>query len=432
MEFKLPRGMRDIVPEDYRYLEMVREAFIETCRLFNFKLMEPSPLEMLSTLEAKSGEAIKDEIYFFKDKGDRDVGLRFDLTIGTARYVASKRDMQLPARIGTFGSMFRYDEPQYGRYRWFYQWNVEIFGAKSIHAEAEIIDLTSSILLRVGLRDIVIRIGDRRISESYISNVLGVSDLEIISIMLRLLDKRSKKSEEEIIREGIGKNIDPDTLRSLLNFSGVVGTLDGLLSQLKVVGYDGIDGDLPRLVHQLKAKGIDNIQIDLGLVRGLDYYTGIVFEVFDNQSKVGALAGGGRYDSLPKMFGRPELGAVGAAGGIERTIIVMQERKLESERNMSERFVYIAYAQPEFKEEVATLCTELRGGNIPATYDLADKSLRKQFEAASSMRSSLVIIIGRSEVSNHEVTIRNMATGSEVRVSRAKVRSSVFEQLKIS
>jgi len=424
--------MRDIVPEDYRYLEVVREAFIETCRLFNFKLMEPSPLEMLSTLEAKSGEAIKDEIYFFKDKGDRDVALRFDLTIGTARYVASKRDMQLPARIATFGSMFRYDEPQYGRYRWFYQWNVEIFGAKSIHAEAEVIDLTSSILMRVGLRDIVIRIGDRRISESYVSNVLGVNDSGISSIMLRLLDKRAKKSEDEIIQEGIRKKIDSDKLRSLLNFSGVAGSMDGLLPQLKVVGYDTIDGDLPRLVRQLRARGIVNIEIDLGLVRGLDYYTGIVFEVFDNQSKVGALAGGGRYDSLPQIFGRPELTAVGAAGGVERTIIVIQEKQLESRRNISERFVYIASAQPEFKDEVAKLSTELRAGNIPATCDLSDKSLRKQFESASSMGSSLVIIIGKSEVSNNEVTVRNMASGSEVRIARANVTGFVIDQLKIS
>jgi len=424
--------MRDIVPEDYRYLEVVREAFIETCRLFNFKLMEPSPLEMLSTLEAKSGEAIKDEIYFFKDKGDRDVALRFDLTIGTARYVASKRDMQLPARIATFGSMFRYDEPQYGRYRWFYQWNVEIFGAKSIHAEAEVIDLTSSILMRVGLRDIVIRIGDRRISESYVSNVLGVNDSGISSIMLRLLDKRAKKSEDEIIQEGISKKIDSDKLRSLLNFSGVAGSIDGLLPQLKVVGYDTIDGDLPRLVRQLRARGIVNIEIDLGLVRGLDYYTGIVFEVFDNQSKVGALAGGGRYDSLPQIFGRPELRAVGAAGGVERTIIVIQEKQLESRRKISERFVYIASAQPEFKDEVAKLSTELRAGNIPATCDLSDKSLRKQFESASSMGSSLVIIIGKSEVSNNEVTVRNMASGSEVRIARANVTGFVIDQLKIS
>ncbi len=424
--------MRDIVPEDYRYLEVVREAFIETCRLFNFKLMEPSPLEMLSTLEAKSGEAIKDEIYFFKDKGDRDVALRFDLTIGTARYVASKRDMHLPARIATFGSMFRYDEPQYGRYRWFYQWNVEIFGAKSIYAEAEVIDLTSSILMRVGLRDIVIRIGDRRISESYVSNVLGVNDSGISSIMLRLLDKRAKKSEDEIIQEGISKKIDSDKLRSLLNFSGVAGSMDGLLPQLKVVGYDAIDGDLPRLVRQLRARGIVNIEIDLGLVRGLDYYTGIVFEVFDNQSKVGALAGGGRYDSLPQIFGRPELRAVGAAGGVERTIIVIQEKQLESRRNISERFVYIASAQPEFKDEVAKLSTELRAGNIPATCDLSDKSLRKQFESASSMGSSLVIIIGKSEVSNNEVTVRNMASGSEVRIARANVTGFVIDQLKIS
>ncbi|MCP8318098.1 MAG: ATP phosphoribosyltransferase regulatory subunit, partial [archaeon] len=125
MKFQLPRGMRDLEPEDFELLERIRSNFLEVTKIFGFKLMEPSPIELLSTLEAKSGPTISDEIYCFKDKGGRELGLRFDLTVGLTRFVASRRDLQLPIKLCSFSSMWRYDEPQYGRYRWFYQWDAE-------------------------------------------------------------------------------------------------------------------------------------------------------------------------------------------------------------------------------------------------------------------------------------------------------------------
>ena len=152
MEFKLPRGMRDIEPAEYAIIEEVREAFKQTCKVFNFRIMEPSPIEMLSTLEAKGDLAIRDEIYYFKDKGDRELGLRFDLTVGITRNITQKKGIVLPVKIGTFGSMFRYDEPQYGRYRWFHQWNAEIYGENELEAEAEIIDFTTFLFNILGLK----------------------------------------------------------------------------------------------------------------------------------------------------------------------------------------------------------------------------------------------------------------------------------------
>ncbi|MBI4258246.1 MAG: ATP phosphoribosyltransferase regulatory subunit, partial [Thaumarchaeota archaeon] len=124
--------MRDIEPDDYSLLEKVRDAFSETCRVLGFRQMEPSPLELLSTLEAKSGAGIREEIYHFTDKGGRDVGLRFDLTVGLTRFVASRRDLSMPLKLAAFSSMWRYDEPQHGRFRWFYQWDAEIFGAAGV------------------------------------------------------------------------------------------------------------------------------------------------------------------------------------------------------------------------------------------------------------------------------------------------------------
>ena len=150
MQFSLPRGLRDISPEEAEGFEIVRNAFTETCRIFDYKLMEPSSLEMLQTLEAKSGPAIRDEIYFFKDKNDRDLGLRFDLTVGITRHVASKRELAPPVRLGSFASVWRYDEPQYGKYRWFYQWDAELFGPSNAEADAEVIEFAWSLFRKLG------------------------------------------------------------------------------------------------------------------------------------------------------------------------------------------------------------------------------------------------------------------------------------------
>ena len=123
MKLELPRGLRDIEPEEFKKVEWLREKFMETLDLFGFNKMELSPIENLSTLETKSGPSIVNEIYYFKDKAQRDLGLRFDLTVGISRYISSRRDLEFPIKIGSFSGVWRYDEPQHGRYRWFYQWD---------------------------------------------------------------------------------------------------------------------------------------------------------------------------------------------------------------------------------------------------------------------------------------------------------------------
>src|SRR5688572_4709658 len=136
--------MRDLEAQEFADISFVRDKFFETARAFNFRLMEPSPLELLSTLEAKSGAEISSEIYAFKDKGDREVALRFDLTIGLTRYVAQRRDLKLPVKVASFAGVWRYDEPQAGRFRYFHQWDVEIYGPFSIESDAEVIEFVSS------------------------------------------------------------------------------------------------------------------------------------------------------------------------------------------------------------------------------------------------------------------------------------------------
>src|SRR2546427_1997619 len=189
--------MRDIEPKESSTIEYIRQKFIETSNLFGFQFMEPSPIELVSVIETKSGPSIRNEIYYFTDKGDREVALRFDFTIGITRYAVSQKSMKLPAKFSTFGGVWRYDEPQKGRYRFFHQWDVEIYGEPNIESDAEIIDFTSKFFTNLKLENIVIDICDRELIESYIKDIFK-SDSNIVSDILRAVDKRSEEHTSEL------------------------------------------------------------------------------------------------------------------------------------------------------------------------------------------------------------------------------------------
>ena len=423
MAFKLPRGMRDLEPEDYSLLERIREAFVETCKLFGFKLMEPSPIEMLSTLEAKSGAGIKDEIYCFKDKSGRDVGLRFDLTVGITRYVASRRDLQLPIKLASFGGMWRYDEPQYGRYRWFYQWDAEIFGPSCIEADAEVIDLTSSLLERLGLTDVVIRIGDRKLVEDFIRKKLRVEDDSIILEMLRALDKLGKKEPSKLIDEYEAKGVKRPYLERLMELTKIKGDPDKVLRELD----QELDSSaLSKLSDVLRARGMKNFEIDLSIVRGLDYYTGIVFEAYTGDERLGAIAGGGRFDILPKVFGRQDIGATGVAGGVERTMLALSRTQ---KKTADATLVFIGLVGRELMSVAMRIASELRRKGIATDVELLGRSLRRQLEDVSSRRIPFFVIVAPKEYSEGKVVLRDMVKAEEEAVNIEELASSIRQRL---
>ena len=156
--------MKDLQYDELKTITLIRDKFVETAEIFDFNQIEPSTLEFQSTLEAKSGPSIIDEIYSFIDKGGRDIALRFDLTIGLSRFVSMRRDLKLPVKLSSFGGVWRYDEPQLGRYRYFHQWDIEIFGSADVDADAEVIEFVSFFLRKLGI-DFVIAINHRSILE---------------------------------------------------------------------------------------------------------------------------------------------------------------------------------------------------------------------------------------------------------------------------
>ena len=408
----LPRGMKDFDSNEMTKIEFVRQKFLETAEIFGFKLMEPSPIELLSVLEAKSGPSIKDEIYQFKDKGDREVALRFDFTVGLTRYVASQKTLKLPARFSSFGGVWRYDEPQKGRYRFFHQWNIETFGNLNLDYDAEIIEFTSRFFDNLTLQNIVIDINHRKLVESYIIQVLESNETSSLADMFRAVDKIQKKSKNEILQEYKQKGYSSEKLEKILEFSSIKGTPLEIQQNFDTSGLDGWD-ELCTLYDSLKNIGIDNIRINFGIVRGLDYYSGIVFEAYDSTSDLGALVGGGRYDSLPNAFGRNDLGATGVAGGIERIILRLDAQGISC--TTSNETMSVLYVNDELKPRAIECASRLRKLGISTSVDLTGKSLKKQMEISTN--SKFCVIFAPKEFSEEQIVLRNMTDRTEKKIS---------------
>jgi histidyl-tRNA synthetase len=372
--------------------------------------MDPSPIELLSVLETKSGPAIRDEIYYFKDKGDREVALRFDFTVGLTRYAASQKSMRLPAKISAFGGVFRYDEPQKGRYRYFHQWDVEIYGKPGLESEAEIIEFTSRLFDSLLLKNITIDINHRNLVESFINKTFDSTDRKLVADMLRAIDKIQKKSKQEILDE-FKDSYDIQKLEKILEFSQIKGTIQEIEKKLDVLELQSWD-ELKHLVESLENRGVSNVRINFGIVRGLDYYSGMVFEVFDKHSTLGALAGGGRYDSLTKAFGREDIGATGVAGGVERIILTMQDQGVISQ--IKENRISVLYVNQEMQKVAMSIASLLRLNGITTDIDLVGRKLHKQIENATE--SKYCIIVAPEELEQGKVVLKSMQDGIESQV----------------
>ena len=408
MELSLPRGVSDIEPDRYRLQARVRDSFEEVCRLYDFQLMEPASLEHLGTLRVKSGQDIDKEIYTFKDKGGRDVGLRFDLTVGVTRYVCSRKDLRLPAKMAAFGAIWRYDEPQYGRYRWAHQWDLEIYGPPSVEADAEVLDASSAIVGKAGVTDFTVKVGDRRVVEEFIRKELKISDEKRTVELMRALDKVEKKTPSELTAEYVAKGFRAEDLGRLLEFGKLRGPPDKVLSKIRELHLES-GGELGELADILDSRGISNVEYNLSIVRGIDYYTGIVFEATDNKNpRLGSLFGGGRYDALPRLMGRPDLSATGAAGGIERTAMSLPLAEMGTKP-----LVYVAVAGKTASAAAMRFQKELRDAGIPSDGPLAPKALSRQMEDARRLGASWTAILGEKEVRAESVTLRDMKSGDE-------------------
>ena len=408
MDLSLPRGVDDIEPDRYSRQDRVRRAFEEVSRLFNFRVMEPASLEHLNTLRAKSGEGVDKEIYSFRDKGGRDLGLRFDLTVGITRYVCSRKGLRLPVKLSATGGIWRYDEPQYGRYRWSHQWDLEVFGPPSVSADAEVVDASAAILRKSGLSDFTVKVGDRRVVEDYVRKRMGINEQERAIELMRALDKVEKKTPADLRTEYAAKGFEGKQVDEVLAFGRLRGAPDEVLAKASELKLESV-GELRTLADNLDSRGLKNVEYNMSIVRGIDYYTGIVFEAADAKNpRLGSLFGGGRYDALPKIFGRPDLSATGAAGGIERIAMSLGESQ-----GALAPVAYVAVAGASATSYALKVQKALREAGVPCEASLGPKALSKQMEDASRLGAAWTVITGEKEAKLGSVTIRDMKTGEE-------------------
>lgn len=400
MKLDLPRGMKDLQYEELKNISFIRDKFVETSEIFDFNQMEPSTLELLSTLEAKSGPSIIEETYSFIDKGGRDIALRFDLTIGLSRFVSTRRDLKLPLKLSSFGGVWRYDEPQLGRYRYFHQWDIEIFGSADVDADAEVIEFVSSFLRKLGI-DFVIAINHRSILEEYLAKFLGITDNLVVSEMLRAIDKLSKKSSKQIINE-YKEKLDPNSLEKFIQFVSFNGPPERILDIDKIREFHS-SSTLINLFDSLKSRNVKNIMVDFRIVRGLDYYSGIVFEAKEPSLQIGSLVGGGRYDKLTEAFGRKDLYATGAAGGVERILTAIKDK---STKVSQRQLIYVAYGSKQEKKFALEVVSILRNLGYSADYDINSRNINKQFHEASIKNALAIIIVSQDEFKKGIVTIK--------------------------
>ncbi|HJY09609.1 MAG TPA: histidine--tRNA ligase [Nitrososphaeraceae archaeon] len=416
MNAELPRGMRDLDSDTLEGINYVREKFFESAHVFNFTTMEPSPIETLQTLETKSGPSISEEIYSMTDKGGRNIGLRFDLTVGLTRFVTRRRDLKMPLKIASFGGVWRYDEPQSGRYRYFHQCDLEIYGSQKLTSDAEIIEFMYSFLRKLGL-DVTIEINNRLLVEEFVRKKLNISDAALVCEVFRIMDKVTKKGSQAILKE-YGNKIDGSILEKLIAFSSIRAVNPDSIDNIQVLRLENWR-TMTELMEMLESRGIRNAAINLGIVRGLDYYSGVVFEAYDTKANLGALVGGGRYDRLTELFGRKNLGATGAAAGVERILLALRQRNLIQKSHS--HVVYVAFAPDIIKTKVMQLVSALRSNGFVIEYDLQDRTLTKQLEDASSKNTSVAIILAPKELERGEIIIKSLRTGKERKLQMEKL-----------
>ncbi|CAB50581.1 histidine--tRNA ligase [Pyrococcus abyssi] len=424
------KGTRDFLPEEMVKRRWVFEKIREVFETYGFKEVLTPVMEYTKLFQLRSGEEVVKQLYAFKDKGGRDVALRPDMTSSVARlYVNSFQTAPKPIKWYYIANMFRYEEPQSGRYREFWQAGVELIGSDKIEADAEVIALFVDSYLSTGLKDFTVNIGDRVLLDEF-AKMLGVKD--DIGLM-RIIDKKDKLSQEEFLKALGEFGLDENGIEKVLNLIEIKGKPDDVLPLAEeLFTSERAKEEISRLynlVDILSWYEVDEwIQIDLGIARGFDYYTSIVFEaIVPNDLGIGSIGGGGRYDNLIEVFGGKPTPATGFAIGIERLIPILEWKGLLPELKAGPDVFVIPVGD---SRDVATaIVTRLRKAGIRSDIELSGRKLRKALDYANRIGVRLSIIVGKRDLERGVVTIRDLESGNQVEVPVDNVVTKVRELL---
>lgn len=390
------KGFRDFLPKEMIVRNYVKNTLTQLFESYGFLPLETPALEYASVLKGKYSNETDDKLgYFFKDNGDRDIGLRYDLTVPTAKVLAiySNNEIQLPFKRYQIQPVWRAENTQRGRYREFIQCDIDIFGSTSSIADAEIISIIYAGTRKLNFKNALIKINSR-------------------SILFDILSKSNVQDNQNLILQSIDKmdKIGEDGVKNELNQKGLSTTqINDIFKYIKIAQPDE---NLKQIFSNLKALNIPDTAyiFDPTLVRGCDYYTSTIFEVAVTEPKVGAIGGGGRYDNLIKTLGGPDIPAVGFSFGFERVVDVIQELNLLPEISQSKIKILIANFGDETKSEILELFSKLRQNSISSIiYPDSDK-LGKQIKYADNLGIPYLAIIGTDEAKNNQITLKNLKT----------------------
>lgn len=429
MEISRPRGTRDFLSSEMKQRKYVENTLRRIFEDYGYGEIKTPIFEELSLFTMKSGEAIKEEIYHFKDKGERDLALRPELTAPVARlYLNELQRSPKPIKMYYFGSCFRYERPQAGRFRQFWQFGCELIGGKSPEAEAEVMAMAAHCLDEIGLKDYEFHIGNLGIIRSLLKDA-EVPEEEQGQIM-GLVDKGDVEELENLLNNSDISQSLKETLLKLIGIKGhneVIGEVRSIIKNCEGA-FKSLD-DLEELLNHLETFGFTNYIVNLGIARGLDYYSGIVFEIYVHG--LGAqkqISGGGTYN-LIEIFGGEQVESTGFAFGFDRVMGALKKQNAEIpvEGHVD---VFVAPLSDNMREESFKIAQNLRRNGISTDVDLARKKVKKILSYADNLGVKYAVLVGARDIESGKVTLKDMKSGNQELVDMANLAERLHDEIK--
>lgn len=423
---KILKGFRDYLPEKMISRGKIINTVIEVYERFGFVPLETPALEYAETLLGKYGEEPDKLVYQFRDYGGRKVALRYDLTVPLARVVAMYPDLPKPFKRYQIAPVWRAEKPQKGRFREFIQCDVDIVGTSSIMADAEIVGVMYETMKALGFNNFVIQINNRKVLDGLISN-LEIDKSKSLMIF-RILDKLGKIGPKGVKKELSEENLPEEKVMKLLDFIRTKGNNQEILTQLKELLSDSSEamngvGELKSILSYSKEVGIpeENLRINLAIVRGLDYYTGSVFEtIISDYPEVGSVFSGGRFDNLIGIFTQKDIPAVGASIGIDRVFSAMETLKMLPKENIISQVLLTVFDKSNEKQSLR-IANELRKSGTNTEVYFGGGDLSKQLKYADRKGIPFVIIFGPQELQKNTVILKDLKTRTQKEIQRSNL-----------
>jgi histidyl-tRNA synthetase len=419
--FQTVRGMRDLIGEEAQIFITVISKARETASLYGYKEVITPHVEPLELLSAKSGEEIRQRMFIFKDLGDRQVALRPEFTASIARLATTAlKNEPKPLRIFSVGTVYRYDEPQRGRYREFWQSNYELMGSAKPEADAEIVLITNSLMQSLGLQGYAFKIGHIGVIRGILSQD-GV-DEKTQNAVLQRMDKKEYDAALKLVESEKCRAM----LEGLLEIKGKDWQDTVKQIQSYVASYEKAKVATENLAEVLKliAESANiPMTVEPAFARGLEYYTGMIFEIYIPQLDL-ALGGGGRYDKLIEAFGGGPTPAVGCAHGVDRVAIALQTQKT-ARSSQKEKKVAVLPITENMKSEALKIAQQLRAAGLTVEFEVMGRKMAKALEDADKRKVDFAVIVGERELKDGAVVLKDLANRQQSTVPIDKLAEKI-------